>query len=48
MKNIFFNLFLFISVLGFSQTNYIDSVVKEMEKVSLEQQIERALTYALR
>lgn len=43
MKTIFFNLFLFTSLIGFSQANYIDSVVKEMEKVNLEQQIEIAL-----
>lgn len=43
MKNIFFNLFLFTGLMGFSQANYIDSVVKEMEKVNLEQQIEMAL-----
>ena len=43
MKNIFFNLFLFLSVLGFSQTNYLDSLAKEMEKLSLEDQISTAL-----
>lgn len=43
MKNIFLNLFLFISTMGFSQVNYLDSLAKEMEKLSLEDQISTAL-----
>ncbi|MDT8412781.1 MAG: sensor histidine kinase [Vicingaceae bacterium] len=43
MKNLIFNLFLFTSIVGFSQVNYLDSIAKEMEKVNLEQQIEMAL-----
>lgn len=43
MKNIFLNLFLFISTMGFSQVNYLDSLTKEMEKLSLEDQISTAL-----
>lgn len=43
MKNIFLNLFLFISTMGFSQVNYLDSLAKEMEKLSLGDQISTAL-----